>query len=433
VQALLSFEQAPPFSVPARFFLTAPLFGVAAGILLLLGGGEVLANRWGMPTLALTHMFTVGFLLQVMLGALFQVMPVAAGANIKRPLLVAGIVHTTTAVGAMALVAAFLSGKAMLFHAGGGLLGAGIGVFLIAAAAAFRGVPNSSPTIPALKLALGGLTLTAALGVALVYALIAGAAWPMRLLTDLHAGVGLFGWCAILLAGVAYVVVPMFQLTPGYTARFSKVFAPGAAALLLVWAALRLAGAETLAALFEGAIAVIFAGFAITTLNLQRRSKRSRPDTTNRYWRIGMIAAVLAACLSPLAQILGALGFVDSVAERASIVLAIVIVAGVFTSVISGMLYKILPFLSWQHLQNAAGLKGKVPHMGDYLKEPPMRRQYYAHAAAFACLAAAAVAPDAFARPAGLALIASSGLLFVNVLSVLRRYAAVRRGLPPAA
>ena len=30
----LSFEQAPAISVPYRFFLTAPLFGAAAGLLL---------------------------------------------------------------------------------------------------------------------------------------------------------------------------------------------------------------------------------------------------------------------------------------------------------------------------------------------------------------------------------------------------------------
>ena len=38
MQALLSFEQSPPISAPLRFFLTAPLFGMLAGALLLWGG-----------------------------------------------------------------------------------------------------------------------------------------------------------------------------------------------------------------------------------------------------------------------------------------------------------------------------------------------------------------------------------------------------------
>jgi hypothetical protein len=46
MQPGLSFEQAPPISVPFRFFLTAPLFGMAAGLLLLWQGPAALASRW---------------------------------------------------------------------------------------------------------------------------------------------------------------------------------------------------------------------------------------------------------------------------------------------------------------------------------------------------------------------------------------------------
>ena len=89
----LSFEQAPPLSVPFRFFLTAPLFGIAAGVLLLLQGEGMLASRWIPATLAATHLMVVGFMLQAMCGALLQFVPVAAGGNIWRPQLVAGLVH----------------------------------------------------------------------------------------------------------------------------------------------------------------------------------------------------------------------------------------------------------------------------------------------------------------------------------------------------
>jgi hypothetical protein len=48
--------------------------------------------------LALTHLITVGFMLQVMLGAMIQILPVVAGANISRPLLVATLVHAAIAL-----------------------------------------------------------------------------------------------------------------------------------------------------------------------------------------------------------------------------------------------------------------------------------------------------------------------------------------------
>ena len=75
----LSFEQAPPVSVPYRFFLTAPLFGVAAGLLLVWLGESAVASRWSGGALALTHLLAVGFMLQAMTGAVMQFVPVAAG------------------------------------------------------------------------------------------------------------------------------------------------------------------------------------------------------------------------------------------------------------------------------------------------------------------------------------------------------------------
>ena len=63
MQALLAFEQGPPVAVPARFFLTAPLYLVLAGVLLAFEGQAVFASRWTPAALALTHLLTLGFML----------------------------------------------------------------------------------------------------------------------------------------------------------------------------------------------------------------------------------------------------------------------------------------------------------------------------------------------------------------------------------
>lgn len=52
-QASLSLDQAPPISVPFRFFLTAPLFIFCAGLLLLIYGPDALISRWSPVTSAL--------------------------------------------------------------------------------------------------------------------------------------------------------------------------------------------------------------------------------------------------------------------------------------------------------------------------------------------------------------------------------------------
>ena len=100
---MMSFESAPPFAAPLRFFLTAPLFALLAGLLIAIEGPDVFASRWMPATLAVTHLLTVGFMLQVMLGALIQILPVVAGANLSRPLLIATIVHIGLTLGALLL------------------------------------------------------------------------------------------------------------------------------------------------------------------------------------------------------------------------------------------------------------------------------------------------------------------------------------------
>src|SRR5487761_2332052 len=49
MQPTLSFEQAPPISVPYRFFLTAPLFGAVAGLVLAWFGPAASGRRSGAP------------------------------------------------------------------------------------------------------------------------------------------------------------------------------------------------------------------------------------------------------------------------------------------------------------------------------------------------------------------------------------------------
>ena len=82
MQAMLAFENAPPLTAPLRFFLTAPLFGLLAGLLIAVEGADIFASRWMPGALAATHLMTVGFMLQVMLGALIQILPVVAGAKV---------------------------------------------------------------------------------------------------------------------------------------------------------------------------------------------------------------------------------------------------------------------------------------------------------------------------------------------------------------
>jgi hypothetical protein len=117
---------------------------------------------------------------------------------------------------------------------------------------------------------------------------------------------------------------------------------------------------------------------------------------------------------------------------RAAVWLGMLAIVGVFVSAINGMLYKIVPFLSWLHLQNLCGLHALPPTMNQMIAEPAMRRQYYAHLTALALLLAAVWLPD-LARPAGLSLAFSCAWLGVNLVSALRVYWRFRNRIRAAA
>lgn len=420
MQAMLAFENAPPFTAPLRFFLTAPLFAVLAGLVVAVEGPEIFASRWTPGALAATHLITIGFMLQVMLGALIQILPVVAGANLKQPLVVAKVVNAGLSAGALLLAAGFLSGTPALLGAAAIVLVLTVLCFLIVTAMALAGVPTTSPTIRGIKLALFGLAGVVCLGVLLALALAGGWAIPFSLvaLVDLHAGWGLGGWAGVLLAAMAYVVVPMFQLTPGYPARSSWWFPFFMLAMLLLWSVALIGEWPLLASLGQLGAALAGIAFAGLTLRLQGKRRRARPDATYRYWQLGLLASIFALFLLSTVAVWPAAAEL----EGWSLAFGVLLVAGGFLPFITGMLYKIVPFLSWMHLQNSGQAKVPAPAMNKILAEPEMKRQMVAYTAALALLLAAIFFPTWLARPAGLAFAAANGWLWWNLAGAIRRY-----------
>jgi len=417
MQALLSFDKAPPFPAPVRFFLTAPVFGILAGVVILVWGSEVFSSRWAAATLAVTHLLTLGFMSQVMLGALIQILPVVAGANLARPLAVARLTNGGLALGTGLLAAAFLSFRPELFLSAVAVLALTLILFLVVMVWALAGIPSTSPTIRGLKLAVPGLLGTALLGSLLATGLGQGWGLPYAQLTDLHGAWGLAAWCGLLLVAVSYVVVPMFQLTPGYPARWSWWLPPVLLVLPLLWAG-ALAWAPALVRFGAGGLAVAGGGFVLYTLRLQRQRRRARADTTYRYWRGGLVCALVAL----LMLLAGA--FFPELAEWEpwSLLFGVLVGVGGFVSLMVGMLYKIVPFLAWMHLNEEGQGRVLAPHMNQVLPEKAMQGQLRLHFVALGLLIGGVVAPDYLARPAGLALALAQAWLWLNVWRAFRFY-----------
>lgn len=418
MQASLSFENAPPYAAPLRFFLTAPLFAVLAGLLVAVEGPDLLFSRWTPGALAATHLITIGFMLQVMLGALIQIMPVVAGAHVPRPLLVARLVHVGLSAGTLLLASGFLFGKPLLLWGAAALLGLTVLLFLAAAVWALIGVPSTSPTIRSLKFALFSLAGVVGLGVLMALALANGWPLPLPILADLHAGWGLGGWAGVLLAAIAYVVVPMFQLTPGYPARPSWWLPVAMLTLLVLWSLAVVADWAWLVRFCQLAAAVVGIAFFGLTLRLQAKRRRAKADVTYRYWQIGLGASILGLVLLSTAALWPAVTEI----EGWTLLFGILLVGGGFLPFIVGMLYKIVTFLGWMHLQSRGAGRVPAPSMNKLLPDVDAQRQMYAYLAALALMLAAVFLPAWLARPAGAVFALANGWLFWNLAGAIRRY-----------
>jgi hypothetical protein len=410
----LRLDQAPPIAVPFAFFLAAPPFAVAAGCLIAWQGELALAARWTPAALAATHLIVLGFLTQIQCGALLQMLPVLAGAPVPRAVPVGRTAQGLLAVGTGLLCAGLYTGGAAALTAGA--LGAAAGLALLAGAfaVALTRARGARDSIRAMGLALVSLAVTVALGLALAGALSDWTALPgLPGWVNLHLGWGLLGWVGLLMMGVGYQVVPMFHVTPAYPGWLRAWAAPLALVGLVAASALTLAGRPGLAAWSLGLSGSVFAVFALTTLDRQHRRERSIMDATLLHWRSAMLCA-LAATLWWLAG------------GRAE-TLGVLLIVGVGVGLPSGMLFKIMPFLSWFHLQHrqlaARRFDLRIPHMHVLMPDRQARIQFRLHLAALGLLVAATALPGlGLARPAGLALALSAGYLGVLLVRCYLRY-----------
>ena len=413
----LSYEQAPPFGAPLRFFLVAPVFLLLAAVLAMFLP-DWQHNRWSPATLALTHLVTLGYLAMIMLGALLQILPVVLGAPVPQVRRVAWIGLLGLGLGTLALASGFLLSDPFLLQAAMLLLVAGLAPVLIAIL--FSLTRTTAPQIAwPIRQAILALAVTLALGILLAGGL--GGIWSSdgiggnystSELTDRHAAWGLIGWVLILVIGVAYQVVPMLQLTPPYPIRLSRWLTWIVFAGLLLYT-VPAAWNHRLALAGSGLIGLGGIAFAVATLRLQAQRRRKISDITLDFWRLGMACLLLATVL---ASLLAALPLPDVWQEALQIELGMIFLLGFAHSVVSGMLYKIVPFLAWFHLKTQTGARvGSIPNMKELLPEPLARQHYRLHLTMLLLLLPAPFLPTLVAIP-GLVLLAAGAIrLWLNL------------------
>jgi hypothetical protein len=279
-------------------------------------------------------------------------------------------------------------------------------------------VQSSAAIVRGMRLALLGLGGTVGLGLLLAVSLAGSQNIALAQLANIHLGWGFLGWGLTLLSAVGAVVVPMFQQTPRYPHWFERGLGYATLGLVLLWSVAEWAAWERAASALSVGLVLMAALFALETLMLQYNSKRSKRDATQRLWQLAMLSVLAACALWLLVQ---AWPIWDGW-QGWPLLFGTLLLLGGFMSVMVGMLYKIVPFLVWLHLQERGQGRLLAPNMKKVLAETQINLQTAAHFLAVVLLLLAIVWPQWLAYPAGLALMVANGWLLRNLLAALWVY-----------
>jgi len=383
----LSFTGLPPIDVPFRYFMTAPLFVIAIAVMIFWGGEHLWISRWQGEMLAITHAFTLGFMASIMLGALFQLLPVTAGISIGKPRLFATINHILHTVGSITLIVGFIINAHILQTTAAIFLGSSFTLYF--AVFAYYIIKNQQTietkttnyVLNAIKLALFALLITVCLGLLLQTKVIGLhlIEWDKNF-TNLHAIWGLNGWVSLLIMAISFQVIPMFHVAPEFPLWMKRYLPKIIFAVLSSLIIVKLIPSlQFYSVISEYALVVLNGLFTINLLNVLYKRKRKISDSTINYWRLASISMLICCLLFVIPE-----NFIPlSVLQKLPILLAVLFIFGYVVSVLQGMLLKILPFLVFTHLQQQCMFQlsamQSLPNMHEILTKRHGQIQFSLH------------------------------------------------------
>jgi hypothetical protein len=362
-KAAVADAHAPSVTLPLRFIVTG-MFSLFTGVAWLLARPDILATyHYNQYVIAVTHLFVLGWIGSVIMGAMYQLVPVALETRLHSERLARWhfVLHVTGFAGMVAMFWVWDMKQVGHF---GSAFGFGVLLFVYNLGRTLARLPRWNVIAAGIASALAWLFLTMLAGLFLASA----KCWPQINPFDpiaamhAHAHLGVVGFFVIMLVAVSYKLVPMFTLGELQSPRR----AGGSIAVLNV-GLLGLFVAVLCRSPWKLAFAlVIIAALALygwEIIAILRARKRRTLDWGLKHF---LTAIGLLLPLSLLAVVLCWPGLpVTTLTAQLENVYGFVAIIGVITFAIVGMLYKVVPFLVWYASYSKQIGRGPVPSLGD--------------------------------------------------------------------
>ena len=369
-QSGLSLDQAPPITVVFKFFFMGALFGILAGISLFFYQATIF-DASKTAAITFTHLLTLGVMLNFMFAALFQMLPVIAGIKITSPTRTANLLLSLFTIGIIALLLGFnFPTVSWFFPAAILLLGFSIFISMLPILIKLLTLKHHTFSSRGMSLSLFSLFVVVLLAFYLLLTLmgIIDGSYYLQIKTA-HYSFGLFGWVSLLILSISFQVIEMFYVTPPYPKRISHDF-PIILFVLLLSSTLITFIFTDMWITTHLLIVILLSIYAAITLKRLTQRKRPLTDATVWFWRLGL-SSLLLSILSLLLQNFTEISILKP--------LSYIFFTSFALSIVFAMFYKIIPFLTWFHLNSQGYFT--APMMHEIIHPKTAKKHLYIHLA----------------------------------------------------
>ncbi|MFT3781903.1 MAG: hypothetical protein QM790_07795 [Nibricoccus sp.] len=353
---------------PTQIWIALPffLFGFLhlAGALVWLICEPSLLTRafYSPPVIAFSHVVGLGFLMSLVAGSSYQLLPVA----FENPLFsrtLAKIHLGLHCVGVPVMVFGFLKWNIPAIAAGGTAVLVGMILFVanvaVTALRPFRRTPTGAGVLVSLASLASALSVA---GFILLTKLNIVVPRDPFVLLGAHTYAMIFGFFLPFLAAVSYVLLPMFLLIPLPSTRraYGSVWYTAGALVLFLVGQLSKPFLLPYAAL---ALAIGLGLYGAENLAVLRKSPRRLDGALRLYaWNLAFVPPALTLVIIRALQVAGHLSTSSIDLDTFLFVIA---VFGVLACAILGMGSKIVPFLVWQNTYAPLLGRASVPKLAE--------------------------------------------------------------------
>lgn len=334
---------APPFKLVGGYFIAGICFLIASIPAFFAADFETIA---GLETAGFLHVFFVGFVMSIIIGALYQLTSVILEkpfSTIKGAMLNLAVY----CVGIAAMGYGMISGKTGFIHGGGMALFLALLFFGTTYIVSF--MDNEKKSFAAFMLFVSAVFLLAGISLGFCLLMILSGTLPMDFMLALKFHVYfVLGFVFFIIVGVATVLLPMFALAHDLKFTLSK-FAFG----FYILAGVLLFFSEIYAYFAFGAAIICFVAEA---LHILKKRVRKAYD----YWNVNIALSLAAFVL-----------FCVLVAADRHDMAVFMLIYGFLFAFIAAHLYKIAPFLIWYHYVAPFVGKTKVPLLDQMILKKP--------------------------------------------------------------